>query len=202
MIVFLDFEASSLGKRGFPIEVGWAGEDGSEAGHLIRPAPGWDEWSEEAERVHGISRERLLREGERHDALARRMVAALTGHALYASAPSWDGQWLSRLLRAAGLKRHALRLGDTDEAQERTAERVLVEAGVPGGKRPALVRGIVEAARAAHRGQAPAHRALDDARRELALWQDVRRRAEELASRGDDYAHCPWIATPPSGGSR
>lgn len=33
MIVFIDFEASSLGKRGFPVEVGWAAEDGSEEAH-------------------------------------------------------------------------------------------------------------------------------------------------------------------------
>ena len=121
MIVFLDFEASSLGKRGFPIEVGWAAEDGSERGSLIRPAPGWEEWSAEAEGIHGITRERLLREGEPHEAVAARLVEQLTGHALYASAPSWDGQWLSRLLRAAGLPRHALRLRDTDEAQAQAA---------------------------------------------------------------------------------
>ena len=187
MIIFLDFEASSLGKHGFPIEVGWAAEDGSGAGALIRPAPGWEEWSEEAEGIHGISRERLLREGEQHGALARRMVAALSGHALYASAPSWDGQWLSKLLRAAGLPRHTLRVRDTDEVQERTADRVLAASGVPEAARPALVREIVEAVRAEYGGVAPAHRALEDARRELALWQEVRRRAETLAMGGAGY---------------
>ena len=38
MIVFLDFEASSLSDDSYPIEVGWAGEDGSTEQHLIRPA--------------------------------------------------------------------------------------------------------------------------------------------------------------------
>ena len=38
------------------------------------------------------------------------------GHDLLASAPSWDGKWLSALLRAAGLPRHSLRLRDSDEA--------------------------------------------------------------------------------------
>ena len=40
MLVFLDFEASSLGKRSYPIEVGWVFEDGRSEAHLIRPAPG------------------------------------------------------------------------------------------------------------------------------------------------------------------
>ncbi|SDB21653.1 3'-5' exonuclease family protein [Belnapia rosea] len=105
MIIFLDFEASSLGKGGFPIEVGWAAEDNTEESHLIRPAPGWEEWSAEAEGIHGITRDQLLREGTPHDAVAQRMMETLTGHELFASAPSWDGQWLSKLLRAAGLLR-------------------------------------------------------------------------------------------------
>lgn len=105
MIVFLDFEASGLGKRGFPIEVGWVAEEGMEEGHLIRPAPGWDEWDAQAEQIHGITRDRLLREGTPHDVVARRMIDVLSGHHLFASAPSWDGQWLSKLLRAAKLPR-------------------------------------------------------------------------------------------------
>ena len=40
MLVFLDFEASSLAKRGYPIEVAWVFEDGRAESHLIRPAPG------------------------------------------------------------------------------------------------------------------------------------------------------------------
>jgi hypothetical protein len=179
VIVFIDFEASGLGKRGFPIEVGWAAEDGSEEAHLIRPAPGWEEWSAEAERVHGLSLDRLLRDGEPHDAVARRMVDTLSGHALYASAPSWDGQWLSRLLRAAGLPRHALRLRDTEEAQRIAAADTLERAGVPAGTWPGLLDEILGAARRAAEGAGPpAHRALDDARQELRLWRDVRRRAE------------------------
>jgi hypothetical protein len=37
--VFLDFEASSLRKNGFPIEIGWVFENGAAESHLIRPAP-------------------------------------------------------------------------------------------------------------------------------------------------------------------
>ncbi|MBO1078748.1 transcriptional regulator [Roseomonas haemaphysalidis] len=159
MIVFLDFEASSLAKRGYPIEVGWAAEDGSGEGHLIRPAPDWVDWSAEAEAIHGITRHTLLRDGTPHDVVARRMVEALTGHDLYASAPSWDGKWLSALLRAAGLPRHALRLRDTEEAHR----AVLLAAGLPPEQAEALLP-----------DEPPAHRALEDARRELRRWRGLR----------------------------
>jgi hypothetical protein len=187
MIVFLDFEASSLGKHGFPIEVGWAAEDGSLESHLIRPAPGWEEWTESAQRVHGISLEHLLREGTPHDAVARRMLEALKGHALYASAPSWDGQWMSRLLRAAGLPRHALRLYDTEKVQRSSAMAALEAAGVPAGVRRDLIEDVLAAARRAAEAETPAHRALDDARRELRLWRDICRRAEQVAARWAAY---------------
>lgn len=173
MIVFLDFEASGLGKRGFPIEVGWVREDGAAEEHLIRPAPDWDEWDLEAERVHGIPRERLEREGEPHDAVARRMVEALTGHDLYASAPSWDGQWLSRLLRAAGLPRHALRLRDTEEAREAAALAALAEAGADPARRGEVLRAVLDEVAEEAREAAPAHRALADARREMALLRGI-----------------------------
>src|SRR4051794_34099009 len=125
MRVFLDFEASSLKKNGFPIEVGWVFEGGQSEGHLIRPAPGWSDWDAGAEAIHGLSRERLEREGTPHDEVARRMVEGLAGHDLFASAPSWDGKWLSLLLRAAGLPRHTLRLRDTEVAQAEAAADLL-----------------------------------------------------------------------------
>ncbi len=100
MLVFLDFEASSLGKRSYPIEVGWVFEDGRSEAHLIRPAPEWTDWDAQAEAVQHIPRDLLLREGAPHDVVAQRMIEALEGHDLLASAPSWDGKWLSALLRS------------------------------------------------------------------------------------------------------
>ncbi|WP_338662574.1 transcriptional regulator [Pararoseomonas sp. SCSIO 73927] len=181
MIVFLDFEASGLGKRGFPIEVGWVFESGEEEAHLIRPAPEWEEWDPSAERIHGLSRETLAREGEPHDAVARRMVERLDGHALFASAPSWDGQWLSRLLRAAGLPRHALRLRDTEEARRDSAIQALAEGG-RGADDRLLETVLAEAAEEA-RAADPAHRALADARREMALWRGMGDRVRAALAR-------------------
>lgn len=157
-------------------------EDGTEEGHLIRPAPDWDEWDARAEQIHGITRERLQREGAPHDAVARRMLEVLSGHDLFASAPSWDGQWLSRLLRAARLPRHALRLRDTEEAQRATALAVLERTPMPAEARARRVESLLQAARdAKDRQGAPAHRAVEDARQELRLWQSVRRQAEDAA---------------------
>jgi hypothetical protein len=63
MPVFIDFEASSLNKDSYPVEVAWVFEDGRSRSFLIRPAPGWTDWSAEAEAIHGISRDQLDRDG-------------------------------------------------------------------------------------------------------------------------------------------
>ncbi|WP_445502941.1 3'-5' exonuclease [Microvirga sp. G4-2] len=179
-IVFLDFEASSLGRKGYPIEVAWVFASGGEETHLIKPAPSWTEWSAESEATHHLTRERLISEGEAHDEVARRMLDVLSGHALYATAPSWDGQWLSRLLRGAGLPRHALRLQDTDVAHEGTITRILQGANVPESELANLAKEILAQARRKDEADGdPVHRALADAKRELRVWRDVQRRAVE-----------------------
>jgi hypothetical protein len=176
MRVFMDFEASSLRKNGFPIEVAWVFEDGDGEGHLIRPAPDWRDWDEAAEAIHGISRAKLGEEGEPVENVGRRMIEMLGGHDLYASAPSWDGKWLSLLLRAAGLPRHALRLRDTELAQRESARERL--SGLLGGE---ALRGQVDSlvARALAEDTSPVrHRALDDAEQERRRWLAVIRFAE------------------------
>lgn len=81
MLVFLDFEASSLAKRSFPIEVGWVFEDGTSAEHLIRPAPDWTDWDDKAAAIHGISRDDLA-VATPHGEVARVMVEQLAAHDL------------------------------------------------------------------------------------------------------------------------
>ncbi|SUE63132.1 transcriptional regulator [Roseomonas gilardii] len=184
MKAFLDFEASSLEKGGFPVEVGWVLEDGTEEAHLIRPAPDWTVWSAEAEAIHRLSRARLEAEGETPETVAARMMEVLSGQEILASAPSWDGQWLSRLLRAGGLPRHALRLGDTDAAEAAEADRILREAGLDAEKRAEQVRRIVgEARRADEALGPPEHRALADARRARRLFGAVCQAAQAVVER-------------------
>lgn len=178
MIVFLDFEASSLSDDSYPIEVGWVFEDGRTEAHLIRPAPGWLDWDDDAEGLHGISRAHLEAEGAPHDVVARRVLEVLGDHRVYVSAPSWDGKWLSVLLRAAGLPRHAMRFRDSAEAQYEAAAEAL--SGVLGGD--ALESAVAAVIWDARRSSTPpAHRALADAEQEWRAWLEVKRMAGEAA---------------------
>lgn len=160
--IFLDFEASSLSKQSYPIEVGWVGEDGSGEAHLIRPAPGWTEWDDRAAAVHGITRDQLARDGEAHDAVCARLLALFEGNDVLASAPSWDGHWLSMLLRAAGHPRHLVRLQDTEVAFTAAAT---IRAGD--------VAATIAAARARVEAAPAGHRALADAGREWSIWRAI-----------------------------
>ena len=181
MDVFLDFEASSLADDSYPIEVGWAFEDGRAEAHLIRPAPGWTDWNPRAEALHGISRAALA-DGASHTAVAHRVLEALSEHSVHASAPTWDGKWLSVLFRAAGLPRHAMRLKHADEAQIRAASTVLAPV-TPPEELKGRIEAVVQRARDVAAYGRPAHRALPDALRELDVWREVRRQAEAEAAR-------------------
>ncbi|WP_262028414.1 transcriptional regulator [Microvirga sp. Mcv34] len=181
-IAFLDFEASSLGKQGYPVEVAWAFASGEEESHLIKPAASWVDWDVKAARIHGISREQLSAQGTPLEVVAKRMVSVLTGRQLYATAPSWDGKWLSKLLRSAGFPRHALRLEDTEMAHRRIMREVLRNAKVPEELQRALMQDILAQAQRNNDDLGPAaHRALADARRERDLWLDIHRLAQEKA---------------------
>lgn len=172
MLVFLDFEASSLAKRSYPIEVGWVFEDGASAEYLIRPAPEWTDWDDEAARIHGIARVELA-EATPHEEVARAMVDRLGAHDIFASAPSWDGKWLSALLRAAGYPRHALRLRDSDDAMRVVAEQILAPR-LPPEKLQEEVANLLALAEVRAVRTPPAHRALADARAERDRWCLVR----------------------------
>jgi hypothetical protein len=101
------------------------------------------------------------------------MMQVLTAHEVFASAPSWDGKWLSVLLRAAGYPRHALRLRDTEEADLETAAEILAPGRETGEVAVAAIRILRETRERLARP--PAHRALADARQEFEVWQEVRR---------------------------
>ena len=177
MRAFLDFEASSLSDDSYPIEVAWVFEDGTGESHLIRPLPQWDDWDADAASTHGISRRTLALEGEPVDVVARRMVDQLTGHVLHASAPSWDGKWMSVLLRGAGLPRHALRLVDSDEAHLEAAREAL-RGRVPDARLEEAATGVLARVRAARAGRVVVHRALEDAQDEREVWLEVKRAVE------------------------
>lgn len=180
-MVFLDFEASSLGRRSFPVEVAWVFADGRFESHLIRPAPDWTDWDTEAEAIHHIARETLTESGTAHGIVAARMVDQLTGHDLLASAPSWDGKWLSILLRAAGYPRHSLRLRRSDDAMGECARSILSPV-LREADLTAAVETILSQSEADVLDAVPAHRALPDAEAERAHWLAVCDAARALAA--------------------
>lgn len=182
MLVFLDFEASSLGKRSYPIEVAWVFEDGRSEAHLIRPAPTWSDWDKDAEAIHKLSRSTLMQHGADHKFVARRMVEVLSGHALFASAPSWDGKWLSTLLRGAGLPRHSLRLRGSDAARRECAFAILSPV-MPADRLAETVEALLERCALRDPEKQPVHRALADAEDDFAHWRAVRVAAQAAADR-------------------
>ena len=177
MRVFLDFEASSLNDDGYPIEVGWVFEDGRSESYLITPAPNWVDWDPGAEALHGISRATLKAEGVSHDLVAHRLLDSLSDHVVYASAPSWDGKWLSVLFRAAGIPRHAMRLRDTDEAYVEAAIEVL-SANLPLAEVSTIAKEIVGHTLEGAEQRPVSHRALADAEQARQIWLEIRTLAQ------------------------
>ena len=183
MRAFIDFEASSLARHGYPIEVAWVFEDGRSDSFLIAPIEKWTDWDPAAEAVHGISRERLVSEGAPVEVVAGQLVAALRGHEVFASAPSWDGKWLSKLLRAGGIPRHAVHLTDTDVGLFDLASALLAPF-VPSSEIHRATRKILAYAGDRFSGRQHAHRALPDAELERERWLVVSQLAHAYGKEG------------------
>lgn len=104
---FIDFEASSLSGKSYPIEVAWSDLEGNIESWLIDPRhypDDWTDWDPSSERLHGLSRAYLAEHGKPPLTVAQRMNAQLRDQRLYSDAPEYDGFWLRRLYEAAGLK--------------------------------------------------------------------------------------------------
>ena len=101
---FLDVEATGFGPDSYPIEIAWSDEAGEIHRCLIdpTPVPGWTDWSTDAEKVHGIDRERLKRNGWPPDYVASLLTQDLTGKTVYTDAPDYDSRWVTRLFAAIG----------------------------------------------------------------------------------------------------
>ena len=100
---FLDFEASGLGARSYPIEVAWSLPTGEIECHLICPAPEWPTeaaWDSAAERLHGISLAELVGEGRDPAWLCHRMNARLQEQVVFCDGLPYDQFWLQRLFEA------------------------------------------------------------------------------------------------------
>jgi len=97
----IDVEASGFGGTSYPIEIGVALDGGRRYCALIKPAPGWTHWSEQAESVHGISRQQLASFGKPVAEVATQLNALLAGMTLYTDGWVVDKPWLITLFHEA-----------------------------------------------------------------------------------------------------
>lgn len=99
---FIDVEASGFGPGSWPVSIAWCDNQGEIRSVLIRPDAAWTHWSPEAERVHGISRERLMREGLPPAEAEARLALDLRGALAFSDAPDFDSAWIGTLYAALG----------------------------------------------------------------------------------------------------
>lgn len=113
----IDFEASCLPRdgRSFPIEVAVADLDGNCRSWLIAPAPAWNgwTWTEEAEALHGLRRDQLVRDGQRPEQVMRELNAVVAGRRVIAD-HHLDQRWLATLAEASGIA-PSFRIGHVSE---------------------------------------------------------------------------------------
>lgn len=95
--IILDIEASGFGSGSYPIEIGVALSDGRLLARLIKPLPHWTHWQESAEKIHGISRERLLEEGVEPREIAMELNSLLENQTVYTDGWGVDRSWLALL---------------------------------------------------------------------------------------------------------
>jgi hypothetical protein len=135
---FIDFEASSLDLiASYPIEVGICMPDGALHSWLICPHVLWQDWSESAEQIHGISRQTLEADGIAVGEVARALNELLPEQ-VFCDAWTFDSFWLHRLFRAARITpafqlESISALLDTRQVRQWSAlrQQVITELGLP-----------------------------------------------------------------------
>lgn len=99
----IDIEASGFGPNSYPIEVGVVLADNRRYSRLIKPYPDWTHWCEQAESVHGISRESLQKYGIEGRQIALDLNKMLRGCILYSDCWGVDKPWLETLFYRSGV---------------------------------------------------------------------------------------------------
>lgn len=135
---FIDFEASSLDLiASYPIEVGICMPDGTLHSWLIAPHVLWQDWSETAEQIHGISRQTLEADGSAAGEVAKALNELLPDQ-VFCDAWTFDSFWLHRLFKAARISpdfqlESISALLDTRQVRQWSAlrQQVISELGLP-----------------------------------------------------------------------
>lgn len=98
----IDVEASGFGPESYPIEVGVVLDRDTKYCSLVRPAPDWNHWDNDAESMHGLSRNMLEAHGKPAVLVAKQLNELLQGKTLYSDGWVVDKPWLTTLFYAAG----------------------------------------------------------------------------------------------------
>jgi hypothetical protein len=105
-LLCLDFEASGIDPRSYPIEVAIADVATGEVREwLIAATPAWLEtgvWEAEAQAVHGIALAKIIAHGRGVADVAAELTAHTRGATVLSDAPAFDTKWLCDLYRATG----------------------------------------------------------------------------------------------------
>lgn len=132
--IIIDVEASGFGGTSYPIEVGIALDDDTKYCSLILPAPDWEHWDSDAEKVHRIARDILETYGKPIELVAAHLNGLLAGKTLYTDGWVVDKPWLTTLFHAAKMPMNfsvsPLEMILTERQMERwheTKERILAE---------------------------------------------------------------------------
>jgi hypothetical protein len=156
MKTILDFEASSF--SGYPVEVGWCAADLSSGGSaLIKRCPDWGErdWSYSAEKLHGITVERLEADGLPADEVVALLNQDIGTGEVISDNPEYEIAWLATLAHGAGIK-------PTFQFDHRTLEKHLFAAYAKAKASPSWVSPLLLPLTIRQIGLVH-HRALDDA---------------------------------------
>jgi hypothetical protein len=105
-IDLIDVEASGLHFDSYPIEIAVLVK-GRIYSWLIKPHTDWKYWCPTAEKMHGISRETLEKQGVDAAGVARDILRCLEGSRglLFSDAAPWDIDWVTTLFAAANVPR-------------------------------------------------------------------------------------------------
>lgn len=99
----IDIEASGLGSHSYPIEVGIVLGNGATYESLITPPDNWQHWDDEAEQIHGISRETLRTQGRPLREVCEEINRLCANKTLYSDCWVYDSPWLTKMFAEAGV---------------------------------------------------------------------------------------------------
>ena len=102
---FMDVEASSFSMDSYPIQIAWGTPSGDIECHLINPSyiDNWKDWSQQAQSVHRLTIDVLVKDGRHPREVAERMNHCLEGNEVWSDAPPLDTFWLGALFEAVKL---------------------------------------------------------------------------------------------------